>query len=53
MTECEFCGKKILRNTWNKKYHHINICQIPEKRFFCSLKCKFGWIFKSTEDSVF
>ncbi|MFW9937754.1 MAG: hypothetical protein ACFFD5_08900 [Candidatus Thorarchaeota archaeon] len=45
-TECEFCGRHIVRNTWNKKYCLINICQQPPKRFFCSHKCKLGWIFK-------
>jgi ssDNA-binding Zn-finger/Zn-ribbon topoisomerase 1 len=46
MTECEYCGKQIVRNTWNKKYRLINICQQPPKRFFCSHQCKLEWIFK-------
>jgi hypothetical protein len=44
---CEFCGKKIVRGTWNKKYRLINVCQQPPKRFFCSDQCKLNWIFKS------
>jgi len=44
--KCEFCGKRIVRNTWNKKYRLINVCQQPPKRFFCSNKCKLRWIFK-------
>lgn len=43
---CEFCGKKVVRGTWNKKYHLINVCQKPSKRFFCSNQCKLKWIFK-------
>jgi hypothetical protein len=52
MTECEFCGKHIVRNTWNKKYRHINICQQPTKRFFCSHKCKLRWIFKLEREAL-
>jgi hypothetical protein len=44
--KCEFCGKRILRNTWNKKYRLINVCQLPKKRLFCSNQCKLRWIFK-------
>lgn len=44
---CEFCGKNIVGNKWNKEYHHINICQEPIKRFFCSRQCKLRWIFKN------
>ncbi len=44
---CEFCGKKIVGSKWNKEYHHINICQEPIKRFFCSRQCKLRWIFKN------
>ena len=44
---CEFCGKSIVGSKWNKEYHHINICQEPVKRFFCSHQCKLRWIFKS------
>ena len=44
---CEFCGKKIVGNKWNKEYHHINICQEPIKRFFCSHQCKVSWVFKN------
>ena len=44
---CEFCGKKIVGNKWNKEYHHINICQEPIKRFFCSNQCKVSWVFKN------
>ncbi|MFX1575482.1 MAG: hypothetical protein ACFFB0_22325 [Promethearchaeota archaeon] len=43
---CEFCGKSIVGSNWNKEYHHINICQEPIKRFFCSRQCKLRWIFK-------
>jgi hypothetical protein len=43
---CEFCGKKVVRGTWNKKYRLINVCQQPSKRFFCSNQCKLKWIFK-------
>ena len=42
---CEFCGKSIVGTKWNKEYHHINIAQKPEKRFFCSHQCKLKWIF--------
>ncbi|MFX0058346.1 MAG: hypothetical protein ACFE8J_08610 [Candidatus Heimdallarchaeota archaeon] len=52
MTECEFCGKNIVRNTWNKKYRLINICQQPSKRFFCSHKCKLRWIFKIEREAL-
>lgn len=52
MPECEFCGKTIVRNTWNKKYRHINICQEPTKRFFCSHKCKLRWIFDVREEAL-
>jgi hypothetical protein len=45
--KCEFCGKRIVRNTWNKKYRLINVCQQPPKRFFCSNQCKLRWIFKN------
>jgi len=44
---CEFCGKTIVGSKWNKEYHHINICQEPIKRFFCSRQCKLRWIFKN------
>ena len=47
---CEFCGKKIVRSTWNKKYYLINICQQPTKRFFCSSQCKLNWIFKLNKE---
>jgi hypothetical protein len=50
--ECEFCGKNIVRNTWNKKYRLINICQQPTKRFFCSSQCKLNWIFKMEKEIV-
>ena len=43
---CEFCGKSIVGSKWNKEYHHINICQEPIKRFFCSRQCKLKWVFK-------
>lgn len=46
MAICEFCGKNIVGSKWNKEYHHINICQDPKKRFFCSRQCKLNWIFK-------
>lgn len=45
---CEFCGKSIVGNKWNKEYHHINICQKPIKRFFCSRQCKLKWVFENT-----
>jgi hypothetical protein len=45
ITECEFCGKRIVRNRWNKKYQLINVCQQPKRRFFCSSQCKLNWIF--------
>ena len=48
MAICENCGKEIVNNKWNKKYHHINIEQKPEKHFFCSRDCKVKWIFKIT-----
>ncbi len=44
---CEFCGKNIKGSKWNKEYHHINICQEPIKRFFCSRQCKIKWVFKN------
>lgn len=44
---CEFCGKSIVGTKWKKEYHHINITQIPEKRYFCSRQCKLKWIFKN------
>lgn len=44
---CENCGKSIVNNKWNKEYHHINICQEPVKRFFCSRQCKLRWIFET------
>ena len=44
---CEFCGKNIVGSKWNKEYHHINICQEPIKRSFCSRQCKLRWIFKN------
>ena len=44
---CEFCGKSIVGSKWNKEYHHINICQEPIKRFFCSRQCKLKWVFKN------
>ena len=47
MPNCEFCGKSIAGTKWNKEYHHINISQIPIKRFFCSRQCKLRWIFKN------
>jgi hypothetical protein len=43
---CEFCGKSIVGSKWNKEYHHINICQEPIKRFFCSRQCKLRWVFE-------
>lgn len=46
VSTCEFCGKKIVRGTWNKRYRLINVCQQPSKRFFCSNQCKLNWIFK-------
>ncbi|MHA1986109.1 MAG: hypothetical protein ACW98D_05655 [Promethearchaeota archaeon] len=48
MPVCENCGKEIVNNKWNKEYHHINIAQKPEKRFFCSRQCKVSWIFNLT-----
>ena len=47
MPKCEFCGKSIVGTKWNKEYHHINITQKPEKRFFCSRQCKLKWVFKN------
>lgn len=47
MPNCEFCGKIIVGSKWNKEYHHINICQEPIKRFFCSRQCKLRWVFKN------
>ena len=47
LPNCEFCGKSISGTKWNKEYHHINICQIPVKRFFCSRQCKLKWVFKN------
>jgi len=44
---CEFCGKSIVSSKWNKEYHHINICQEPVKRFFCSRQCKLRWVFEN------
>jgi len=44
--ECESCGKRIKNNKWNKEHLHINICQEPIKRFFCSRECKLKWVFK-------
>ncbi len=44
--KCEFCGKIIGGSKRYKKYHHINICQEPIKRFFCSRQCKLRWVFK-------
>jgi hypothetical protein len=44
---CEFCGKNIVGSKWNKEYHHINICQEPIKRSFCSRQCKLRWVFKN------
>jgi len=46
MPNCEFCGKSIVSNKWNKEHHHINICQQPKKRLFCSRQCKLKWVFK-------
>ena len=43
---CEDCGKSIVNSKWNKQYHHINICQEPVKRSFCSRQCKLSWIFE-------
>jgi ribosome-binding protein aMBF1 (putative translation factor) len=45
MPNCEYCGKNIKGSKWNKEHHHINICQDPIKRFFCSRQCKINWIF--------
>ncbi|MFX1322788.1 MAG: hypothetical protein ACFFAQ_14215 [Promethearchaeota archaeon] len=50
MTVCEFCGKFIGNNKWGRVHQHINICQQPEKRVFCSDKCKLSWIFRVMED---
>jgi hypothetical protein len=50
VTKCEFCSKRIVRNTWNKKYRLINICQQPPRRYFCSNKCKLKWIFNNRHD---
>ncbi|MFX1480231.1 MAG: hypothetical protein ACFFCI_19130 [Promethearchaeota archaeon] len=47
MPNCEYCGKNIIGSKWNKEHHHINICQEPIKRFFCSRQCKINWIFHS------
>ncbi|MFX1376320.1 MAG: hypothetical protein ACFFA0_10935 [Promethearchaeota archaeon] len=44
---CEFCGKNIVGSKWNKQYHHINICQEPIKRLFCSRQCKLRWVFEN------
>jgi len=44
---CESCGKSIVGSKWNKQYHHINICQEPIKRLFCSRQCKLRWVFKN------
>jgi hypothetical protein len=44
--DCEFCGKSIVGSKWNKEYHHINICQEPIKRYFCSRQCKLRWVFE-------
>jgi len=46
MPNCEFCGKSTKGSKWNKEYHHINITQTPQKRFFCSRQCKIRWIFE-------
>ncbi|MFW9865294.1 MAG: hypothetical protein ACFFEN_04275 [Candidatus Thorarchaeota archaeon] len=46
MAICEYCGKTIVGTKWNKEHNHINICQEPAKRFFCSRQCKINWIFK-------
>ena len=43
---CEFCGKRIVGSKWNKEYNHVNICQDPAKRMFCSHQCKIRWIFE-------
>ncbi|MFW9929168.1 MAG: hypothetical protein ACFFD1_07240 [Candidatus Thorarchaeota archaeon] len=50
VTKCEFCGKRVARNTWNKKYRLINVCQQPPKRYFCSSQCKLKWIFNNNYD---
>ncbi len=42
--KCEFCGKRIVKNKWNKEYNYVNVCQEPPKRFFCSRQCKIQWI---------
>ena len=47
MPNCEFCGKNIVGSKWKKEYHHINISQNPQKRFFCSRQCKLKWVFKN------
>ena len=49
LAKCESCGKIIKNNKWNKQHHHINICQDPTKRFFCSHQCKLNWIFKKVK----
>ncbi|MCK4480316.1 MAG: hypothetical protein KAV01_07300 [Candidatus Lokiarchaeota archaeon] len=49
MAYCESCGRSIRNNKWKKQHHHINICQQPIKRFFCSRQCKLKWIFKKVK----
>jgi len=41
---CEYCGKSVLKN---KKIiiSHMNVTQNPQKRIFCSIKCKEKWCF--------
>ena len=47
---CESCGKRIKGTKWNKEYHHINICQEPVKRYFCSRQCKLQWVFENHQN---
>ncbi len=52
MPECEHCGKDIRITKWKKEHNHINICQQPEKRFFCSRQCKLKWVFNGNKARI-
>lgn len=36
LPRCETCGSPV----YHSRAVHVNICQTPSKRYFCSYKCK-------------
>lgn len=45
---CDYC-KAYIKLRYTSNFTHINMCQNPTHRHFCSKECKISWIFSLNE----